>query len=150
MSEAQGNDFHHEMIGAMSSLNTHDERKPYTGPFLTDEIQEVAEAYKKLYDAYTEYPDPVYAIIMCNEAIDMLSTEELSVHQMIAHSIEHIKSAITVLETPIEDIYKNRCRSCSFLFEDDQGDWHCDSGKHPGKCKTINQCLEFSHRPLVY
>ena len=97
-----------ELISAMSALNTHDERKPYTGTFLTDDIPSVKLAYKLLIDAFDilmnneKFYSERY-INYCNSAIIFLNRREdenelkyCNIHPMIAHSIEHIECAIKI------------------------------------------------------
>lgn len=95
-----------ELISAMSALNTHDERKEFTGPYLTDEIEEVKQAHKYLRDAFGLHEEDVFNgeyIINCDNAIEVLKTEvdgeALNItHPMIEHAIEHIKAAMKIYE----------------------------------------------------
>ena len=89
-----------ELISARSALNTHDERKEYTGTFLTDEIPEVKNAYDYLIKAFDilmnrEYFYSKIYINYCNTAIECLK-EQRKIHSLVEHSIEHINAAIEV------------------------------------------------------
>lgn len=142
--EPSGRYTHHELIQAMSALNTHDERKPYIGKFITDEIAKVKQAYMFLYNSYDL--SKKQRIEYCYLAINKLREDELNtIHPMVQHAIEHILSAIEVDQTPPEEWYKLRCKHCAFLFEADQGEksnWYCDSNMHPIQCKDIKNCRE--------
>lgn len=95
-----------ELISAMSAMNMHDERKEYTGEFLTDEIPEVAAAHNMLMDAFRMHENGVFNgeyIVKCDDAIQLLKTvvdgEALNVtHSILNHSIEHIEAAMQVYE----------------------------------------------------
>jgi len=94
-----------ELISAMSSLNTHDERKPYDGPFLTEEIADIKLASlflgyafdllinkEKLFNQkYINYCRS--AIVFLNRT-DWDGNKHSITHSMVAHSIIHIEAAI--------------------------------------------------------
>ena len=95
-----------ELISAMSALNTHDERNPYTGPFLTDEIEEVKQAQDYLRGAFHLHDNDVYDgeyIIRLDNAKSLLNSEIQGeklweTHSMIKHALEHIDAAMKVYE----------------------------------------------------
>jgi hypothetical protein len=103
-----------ELISAMSSLNMHDERKPYRGLFLTDEIDDIKKAYQELSSAFDllknkkEVSSDEYCE-KCQNAINFLNQTENGVkhseiHFDVAHSIQHIKAAILINSNRTKDI----------------------------------------------